>query len=201
MDPISIHMCPTCRAVWCIWPDQTMSCVNTINVMGKCCDNTSMSNPMVYARQLGPLIDDSARYLAQLMVSARTDQEARLVLADQLEELGQLRMSATYRYEWDFVEWLSKLGQVEQITVYSVSGRAGERHGPVVLSLVLQRTSSINTEAWVEFAANVLDTVWRDCNQLNSKQLYSVEASHYAREPQPFARWLIKCMPGRRGYK
>lgn len=112
----------------------------------------------------------------------------------------------------DLFDWLEPLfnGEdqfPERIDVRVVTGRHGERLGPMIHQYIYKPaeyapTPSANgrpkpgREALVKLANEVMHRCQRDCDQQRRRVTYSAMACHFSREADFYARFLIDLQPG-----
>jgi hypothetical protein len=119
----------------------------------------------------------------------------------------------------DFFEWFEKLFDgashfPEKIDVRIVSGRYNERLGPTIKQIpfapipkvskrakeeegetVASGTGRPTREQLVNLTNEILFLIQRDCDQSRRATVYSVMASHFSRDPEPYERWIFRLTP------
>lgn len=101
----------------------------------------------------------------------------------------------------DFCNWLESLfdgptGFPEKIDTRVVTGKHGERLGPMIKQIIFPPTTEKpKKEDIVNLSNQLLHMVQRDCDMQRRSVVYGVHVVHFSREVDYYERYLIRCSP------
>lgn len=117
------------------------------------------------------------------------------------ETLAGADVEATPKRQ-DFFDWLESLffgaqNFPEKLKVHVVRGKDHATVGPLIQIKSWGASDKRPTKVELIMLSNwFLSLIQRDCDQQRRQVVYAVLASHFAREDEFYARFLIRCIPG-----